>query len=72
MALKCRTIDGSDNNLSDPTLNQANTDFARVGPANFALTPDDVVEVERFEALISEGLRQAKTPAISRVEDVPS
>jgi peroxidase len=36
MALKFRTIDGSDNNLSDPTLNQANTDFARVGPANFA------------------------------------
>src|SRR5215475_1094266 len=36
MALKFRTIDGSDNNLSDPALNQANTDFARVGPANFA------------------------------------
>jgi hypothetical protein len=36
MALKFRTIDGSDNNLSDPALNQANTDFARIGPANFA------------------------------------
>ena len=31
-----RTIDGSNNNLADPTMNQANTDFARVGPANFA------------------------------------
>ena len=36
MALHFRTIDGSDNNLADPALNQANTDFARVGPANFA------------------------------------
>ena len=36
MALQFRSIDGSDNNLSDPALNQANTDFARVGPANFA------------------------------------
>lgn len=36
MALRFRTIDGSNNNLSDPALNQANTDFARVGPANFA------------------------------------
>ena len=34
--LDFRTIDGSNNNLADPTLNQANTDFARVGPANFA------------------------------------
>ena len=31
-----RTIDGSNNNLSDPTMNQTGTDFARVGPANFA------------------------------------
>jgi peroxidase len=36
MTLQFRTIDGSDNNLSDPTLNQAGTDFARIGPANFA------------------------------------
>jgi len=36
MALKFRSIDGSDNNLSDPAENQAGTDFARVGPANFA------------------------------------
>src|SRR5215216_6531784 len=41
MALRFRTldfrsIDGSNNNLDDPALNQANTDFARVGPANFA------------------------------------
>ncbi|QOG19687.1 peroxidase family protein [Bradyrhizobium sp. SEMIA] len=36
MALRFRTIDGSNNNLSDAALNQANTDFARVGPANFA------------------------------------
>src|SRR5262245_30912127 len=39
-----RTIDGSDNNLAGPTMNQTGTDFARVGPANFsdgisAMTP---------------------------------
>src|SRR5258705_12799327 len=34
--LDFRTIDGSNNNLADPTLNQAGTDFARVGPAHFA------------------------------------
>jgi peroxidase len=34
--LDFRSIDGSNNNRADPTLNQANTDFARVGPANFA------------------------------------
>jgi peroxidase len=44
MALQFRTIDGSNNNLADPALNQADTDFARVGPANFsdgvsAMTP---------------------------------
>lgn len=44
MALQFRTIDGSNNNLADPTMNQAGTDFARVGPANFsdgigAMTP---------------------------------
>ena len=31
-----RTIDGSNNNLADPTMNQTGTDFARVGPANFS------------------------------------
>jgi peroxidase len=36
MALQFRTIDGSNTNLADPTLNQADTDFARLGPANFA------------------------------------
>jgi peroxidase len=44
MALQFRTIDGSSNNLADPTMNQTDTDFARVGPANFsdgfnAMTP---------------------------------
>src|SRR5215216_1355308 len=34
--LDFRSIDGSNNNRADPALNQANTDFARVGPANFA------------------------------------
>ena len=39
-----RSIDGSSNNLADPTMNQTGTDFARVGPANFsdgisAMTP---------------------------------
>ena len=34
--LEYRSIDGSGNNLQDPDLNQAGTDFARVGPANFA------------------------------------
>jgi peroxidase len=36
MALRFRTIDGSDNNLANPTMNQTDTDFARVGPANFS------------------------------------
>jgi peroxidase len=31
-----RTIDGSNNNLADSTMNQAQTDFVRVGPANFS------------------------------------
>jgi peroxidase len=31
-----RTIDGSNNNLADPTMNQTGTDFARLGPANFS------------------------------------
>jgi hypothetical protein len=32
-----RSIDGSDNNLADPNVNQTDTDFARVGPPpNFA------------------------------------
>ena len=31
-----RSIDGSSNNLADPTMNQTGTDFARVGPANFS------------------------------------
>jgi peroxidase len=44
MALRIRTIDGSNNNFADPTMNQADTDFARVGPAHFtdgfnAMTP---------------------------------
>ncbi len=36
MAIQFRTIDGSNNNQTDRDMNQANTDFARVGPANFA------------------------------------
>jgi peroxidase len=36
MALRFRTIDGSDNNRALPGLNQADTDFSRIGPANFA------------------------------------
>src|SRR6478735_4412286 len=35
MALRIRTTDGSNNNFADPTMNQADTDFARVGPAHF-------------------------------------
>jgi peroxidase len=31
-----RTADGSGNNLSDSKLNAVDTDFARIGPANFA------------------------------------
>src|SRR5215212_126623 len=36
MALQFRTIDGSNNNLADPSMNQIDTDFARLAPANFA------------------------------------
>src|SRR6185503_7368417 len=31
-----RSVDGSNNNLADPAMNQTGTDFARVGPANFS------------------------------------
>jgi heme peroxidase len=34
--LEFRSIDGTGNNHATPTLNSAGTDFARVGPANFA------------------------------------
>jgi peroxidase len=39
-----RSVDGSNNNLANSTMNQADTDFARVGPAHFsdgfnAMTP---------------------------------
>lgn len=34
--LDFRTIDGSGNNVADPSMNQTGTDFGRVGPANFA------------------------------------
>lgn len=34
--IEFRSIDGSGNNLNDPTLNQAGQDFTRIGPANFA------------------------------------
>jgi peroxidase len=33
--LQFRSIDGSGNNLSQPNLDAAGTDFARIGPANF-------------------------------------
>jgi peroxidase len=36
MAVQFRSIDGSNNNLADPAMNQTDTDFVRVGPANFA------------------------------------
>jgi peroxidase len=34
--IQYRTADGSGNNLSHPELNAVDTDFARIGPANFA------------------------------------
>ncbi len=36
MAVQFRSIDGSNNNLADPAMNQTDTDFVRVGPAHFA------------------------------------
>ena len=36
MTIELRTINGSGNNLQEASLNQAGTDFARIGPANFA------------------------------------
>src|SRR3954451_11058524 len=36
MALQFRTIDGSNNNIADPSMNQIDTDFARLAPANFS------------------------------------
>jgi hypothetical protein len=34
--MQYRTIDGSSNNISNPMLDSAGTDFARIGPAHFA------------------------------------
>ncbi|WP_424630397.1 peroxidase family protein [Bradyrhizobium sp. SYSU BS000235] len=36
MAIQFRNIDGSNSHPTDPDMNQANTDFTRVGPANYA------------------------------------
>src|SRR5258708_13260144 len=36
MAVGFGTVDGSNNNVGERTMNQAATDFARVGPAHFA------------------------------------
>ena len=33
--LQFRTVDGTQNNLAQPDLNSAGTDFARIGPADF-------------------------------------
>ncbi|HTS42369.1 MAG TPA: peroxidase family protein [Xanthobacteraceae bacterium] len=41
--LEFRSIDGSGNNLSDPSLNQAGTDFARVGVAHFGPDGDSML-----------------------------
>ena len=35
-ALEFRSLDGTQNNLTQPDFNPAGTEFARVGPANFA------------------------------------
>src|SRR3954469_12149686 len=35
-AMQYRSVDGSGNNLGAPHINEAGTDFTRVGPANFA------------------------------------
>ncbi len=35
-ALGFRSLDGTQNNLTQPDLNSAGTEFAQVGPANFA------------------------------------
>lgn len=42
--IEYRSIDGSGNNKLDPSLNQAGTDFARLGPANFADGIDTMVD----------------------------
>ena len=34
-ALEFRSLDGTQHNLTQPDLNSAGTEFARVGPANF-------------------------------------
>src|SRR5262245_15087611 len=41
--LQFRSIDGSDNNLTHASFNQAGSDFTRVGPANFADGVDAMV-----------------------------
>ena len=60
-ALEFRSLDGTQNNLTQPDLNSAGTEFARVRPANFAdgfLSPRDDGP---FRALISNLVQQSRT-----------
>jgi Ca2+-binding RTX toxin-like protein len=42
-AIQFRSVDGSDNNLINPSFNQSGSDFTRIGPANFADGVDAMV-----------------------------
>ena len=56
--LEFRTIDGTQNNLAQPDLNAADTDFARVGPAHFAddvLTPIDGANPREISNIVVAG-----------------
>jgi len=60
-----RTFDGSANNLDDPTLNAAGTDFARIGPAHFAdgiSTPVDGVNPRTVSNVVVAGGGDAVNP----------
>ena len=63
--LAFRTIDGTQNNLAQPELNAAGTDFARIGSAHFAddaLTPIDGVNPREISNIVVAGNGDLSNP----------
>ena len=56
--LKFRTVDGSANNLADPTINSTGSDMIRIAPANFVTgttTPIDGPNAREISNVVSSG-----------------
>ena len=68
MAVRFRTIDGSDNNRALPGLNQADTNFARIGPGNFADGISEMTPVPIPARSATSWWRAAPTPIFRSTE----